>query len=192
MSDAGRAGRAQRNREIDAIDLVASLDVLPAPADPSFSPLAHVGRPTEPEGGPSAPPAGRGRTTVGPRVAGQTSPGRVEGRGEGSPVSRRRRRAEEPEVEAVRSQRDEKRSRLVREALLERGLDPDDFNKKPLPRGGKHRPTIELSPEEYAEIQIATAVRSDVFGPALVSFIRTCAAHWEAIADRLSDPAANA
>ena len=73
----------------------------------------------------------------------------------------------------------------MREALLERGLDPEDFNKKPLPRGGKHRPTIELSPEEYAEIQIATAVRPDLFGPTLVSFIRTCAANWEAIAEHI-------
>lgn len=191
MSSSGRGGRAQRDREIDAIDLIASLDVLPAPADPSFSPLADVGRPAAVQGGHSAPPAGGERTGEGAGAAGQASPRRVE-RGVGNSPGSRRRRTEEPDVDAARSQRDETRSRLVREALLARGLDPDDFDKKPIPRGGKHRPTIELSPEEYAEIQIATAVRPDVFGPTLISFIRTCAAHWEAIAERLGDQVAEA
>ncbi|MGF1600097.1 MAG: hypothetical protein ACFCVK_24870 [Acidimicrobiales bacterium] len=165
--------RTERNREIDALDLSAGLEVLPAAADPAFSPLSQVGRPVEPDLPPARIPA-----TTGP--VGRSRP-------EPTPINRgsRRNRTPEPAVEAVRSERDQIRDRLVRDALQARGLDPDTITRKPPPRGGKHRPTIELTPEEYAAIQIATAVRPDLFGRSLVSFIRTCADNWEAFAQAL-------
>lgn len=175
----GRTNGANHNREIDAIDLSANLEILPAPADPTFSPLSQVGRPVAPDPDPAPP------TVNGEQHHKQPEPDPEPT--QSTPGPRRRRRSTEPAVEAVRSERDQTRDRLVHEALLARGLDPDTFTKKAVPRGGKHRPTIELTPQEYAAIQIATALRPDLFGRSLVSFIRTCATNWETIAATL-DP----
>ena len=179
-SAARRAGDTQRNREIDALDLGADLDVLPPVPDPSFSPLAGVGRPVTTA---AAPPPGPDPAREGPNVRALPRPSG----GASAPAQTRRRRTppQDQITDQVRSQRDQTRDRLVKEALASRGLDPDSFATKALPRGGKHRPTIELTPEEYAAITVATAVRPDLFGRSLIGFIRACAASWESIADTL-------
>ncbi len=178
-SSTRRAGDTQRNREIDAVDLGADLDVLPPVPDPSFSPLAGVGRPiTIPPAQPEPDPA-----PAGPSVRALPRP--VSGTGPAGQTRRRRPSPHDQITDQVRSQRDQTKDRLVKEALAFRGLDPDSFVSKALPRGGKHRPTIELTPEEYAAITVATAVRPDFFGRSLVGFIRTCAASWESIAETL-------
>jgi hypothetical protein len=177
MSDStrSRANHGQRNREIDALDLSASIEILPAPADPTFSPLAHVGRPVDPD---------ESETALVADPTPRSKVGTAASFHERSP--RRRRKQPDSAIDDVRSERDQTRDRLVREALLARGLDPDMLVKKAIPQGGKHRPTIELSPDEYAAIHIATAVRPDLFGRTLVSFIRTCATNWETIADSIN------
>lgn len=178
-SFARRAGDTQRNREIDALDLGADLDVLPPVPDPSFSPLAGVGRPvTSQPPQPVPDPASEGRN-----VRALSRP--ASGPGPAAQTRRRRPSSQDQVTDQVRSQRDQTRDRLVKEALASRGLDPDSFVSKALPRGGKHRPTIELTPEEYAAITVATAVRPDLFGRSLIGFIRACAASWESIAETL-------
>lgn len=175
-----------RNHAIDAIDLVAGLEALPAAADPTFSPLANIGRPiAEPEPAPLVPHDEHPEPPV--ATAGSVTSGRAGNRrrpGRPSPLTRlaTSRTDPDPDVEQQRIQRDDKRARLVREALEARGLDPELYAVQRLPKGGKHRPTIELSPDDYAAITIATTLHPELFGTTLVSFIRSCARHWEDIA----------
>lgn len=192
MSEPSRrpSGAGRRNQEIDAIDLVAGLDALPAAADPTFSPLANIGRPVaDPEPSPGTAPGD------GPEPPASTAGGVPSNR----PGGRRRsgrpsqltslaggRTGPDSDIEQQRLQRDDKRARLIREALEARGLDPDLYTVQRLPKGGKHRPTIELSPDDYAAITIATTLHPELFGSTLVSFIRSCARHWEEIAVALA------
>lgn len=177
---------SRRNQDIDAIDLVAGLESLPAAADPTFSPLASIGRPdADPE--PALVPAPDGEAEPPGPDGGRTASSRgVSRRRSGQPSQLTSvaggRTGPDPEVERQRIQRDDKRARLVREALEARGLDPDTYAVQRLPKGGKHRPTIELSPDDYAAITIATTLHPELFGSTLVSFIRSCARHWEDIA----------
>lgn len=184
---ASRAGR--RNQEIDAIDLVAGLDALPAAADPAFSPLANIGHPVA---DPEAP------LVTAPGDEPEPPASTADGPSSRAGVRRRLDRASQltslaggrsgadPDIEQQRIQRDDKRARLVREALEARGQDPDLYAVQRLPKGGKHRPTIELSPDDYAAITIATTLHPELFGSTLVSFIRSCARHWEDIAAALA------
>jgi len=183
-----QAGR--RNQEIDAIDLVAGLDALPAAADPTFSPLANIGRPVDdPEPSPVTAPGNDPEPPASAAGAGPSS--RAGGRRRSGRPSQLTslavgRTGPDPDIEQQRIQRDDKRARLIREALETRGLDPDLYAVQRLPKGGKHRPTIELSPDDYAAITIATTLHPELFGSTLVSFIRSCARHWEDIAAALA------
>lgn len=177
---------ASRNSEIDAIDLAAGFDLLPPAADPAYSPLADVGRPvglavvaTEPAGAeePASPLTHTTGDADGTRRPSSGAAARA--------VSPKGRRGAGPDLSDVRNERDERRARLVREALLARGVHPEAQETR-LPKGAKHRPTIELSPDDYAAITVATTLRPDLFGSTLVSFIRVCARNWEAIGTAIS------
>ncbi len=184
MPDVARSSSAaQRNRDIDAIDLTAGLGALPAAADPTLSPLSNIGRPEPTPTEPSIeqPEPAPGGTTPSARSTGRR---RTERPSSLTSLSGGRGRRD-PDVEQQRSERDDRRARLVREALAARGLDPDALVEQRLPKGGKHRPTIELSPDDYAAITIATTLHPDLFGTTLVGFIRACARHWEPIAAAL-------
>lgn len=201
QSKRGRSEAARKNQEVDDLDLASQFASLPPPADATLSPLAADRQPDSDEQVPattsaaSAPPQTTGPSTTdstpaSPSEQAEPQPRDAQATRGGRQRSRSTRRSKSPtpdDIEQARRTRDKERDRLVREALEKHGRDPDELTPKPLPMGGKHRPTIELSPDEYAAINIANAIRPDLFDTTLVGFVRACARNWERIAAALEE-----